>query len=428
MRLLEVTDVDFGNTDDVLEAHGLDTPAPRQSTGFFGFDLRGWALGRESPAESVALRQEGGELRAIAVAGERPDVAEQFPQSTWSGTSGYFTPVGALRLAPSFELEVGVRLVDGTGARLGTISGRRPVLDTAFEPSIEPICLTALGRTGSTAVARLLSAHPLIAAYRPFEYEPRIVTYWIDLLKDLSEPASFRRQIAPNGPLADNWWVGAREPFPRRLVDEDVQGWIGGENVEELARFCQARIDGLYRRIAERFDRPGAAYFVEKLGPDTGALVHELYPHAREVFLVRDFRDVVASILAFNEKRGFQGFSRSGASSDSEYVSYWMSDSAGSFLRAWRARASCAYLMRYEDLVRQPRETLVGLLDHLVLDAPAATVDAMLGTLDEPASETHRTTGAEESIGRWRRDLPDDVKEACERAFGEALQQFGYTD
>ena len=40
----------------------------------------------------------------------------------------------------------------------------------------------------------------------------------------------------------------------------------------------------------------------------SAALTAELYPDAREVFLVRDFRDMVASIFAFNRKRGVRGF------------------------------------------------------------------------------------------------------------------------
>jgi hypothetical protein len=426
MSLLEVAEVNLANVGDALVAHGLDTPAPGQRIAFFGIDVRGWAIGRGSPAEAISMRDAGRELRRVPVSGPRDDVAEQFPDIAAAPTSGYFAPVGGLRLAPEFELELVLRLADGTDTRLAVISGRRATLRTGFEPSIQPIGLTALGRTGSTAVTRLLSAHPAIAAYRPFEYEPRVVTYWIDVLQGLAEPAAFRRQIAPNGPLGENWWIGAREPFPRRLVDEDVQGWLGGDSIEALAHFCQDRIDGLYRRVAERFERPGATYFVEKLGPDTGALMRELYPGARELFLVRDFRDVVASIFAFNEKRGFQGFSRDRASSDAEYVSDWISESVGSFLRAWRARSDGAHLIRYEELVRRPREVLAGVLEFLELDAPRDTIDAMVASLDEPASDVHRTTAAEDSIGRWERDLPDDVKEACRQALGHALDQFGY--
>jgi hypothetical protein len=82
--------------------------------------------------------------------------------------------------------------------------------------------------------------------------------------------------------------------------------------------------------------------------------------------------------------------------------------------------------VRYEDLVRDPRATLSGVLDYLELDAPATTIDAMLQTLDKPESDIHRTTEAEASIGRWQRDLAGDVREACERSLGEALGEFGY--
>jgi hypothetical protein len=426
MSFLDVVEVAPSETGELLVAHGLDRPSAGQRSEFFGFDVRGWAVGRRSSAETLVLRHAGCELRTVPVAGERPDVAEQYPDSAWAHTSGFFVPVGGLKLEPSFAVDLSVRLTDGTEATLAAVTGRRTLLRTAFEPSIEPICLTALGRTGSTALMHLLSSHPMIAAYRPFEYEPRIVTYWIDALKELAEPAAFRRQIAPNGPLTGNWWVGGREPFPRRLMDEDLQGWLGGEGIEALARFCQTRIDGIYGRIAERFERPGATYFVEKTGAETGALVRELYPRAREVFLVRDFRDVVASIFAFNEKRGIQGFNRAGAVSDAAYVSDAVSDSVASFLRAWRTRSEGAHLIRYEDLVRRPREMVAETLDYLELDTPPATIDAMLESLDEPASDVHRTTAAEESIGRWRRDLPDDVREACRSALGGALAEFGY--
>ena len=49
----------------------------------------------------------------------------------------------------------------------------------------------------------------------------------------------------------------------------------------------------------------------------------ELYPDSREVFLVRDFRDMVSSILAFNAKRGARGFGRAAAETDAGYVTAW---------------------------------------------------------------------------------------------------------
>lgn len=426
MTPVEIREVVLEHGGDGLIACDIDTPKPGQESVFYGFDLRGWAIGRRGPARSVTVRNGPVELRDVPVDIERPDLAQVHPDQEWSRRSGFFLPIGALRLEPEFELDLRVTLADGAHAPLGTIRGRRTRLTSSFEPRVEPIALTALGRTGSTAVTRLLASHPEVVAYRPFEYEPRVLSYWLDVLQDLSEPASFRRQVTPLGPLEGGWWLGARPPYPRRTVDEEIQSLLGAEGIDELMFFCQQRVDRFYGRVADLAGRPDATRFVEKLGPERGGLVPELYPQGREVFLVRDFRDVVASIFAFNEQRGFQGFSRAGAASDVEYVSGWISESVASFLRAWRARSSNAYLMRYEDLVRRPREALAGALEYLELDSSAASLDAMLESLDEPASEGHRTTAAADSIGRWHRDLDDDVKEACRRSLGEALEQFGY--
>jgi hypothetical protein len=425
MSRLQVAEVALGASTDLL-AHGLDTPKAGFQAGFFGLDIRGWAVGRRSPAQLVSVRHAGGDLGEVDVDGERPDVAERHPELAWSQASGFFLPVGGLRLDREFELDVHVRLEDGAVIQLARIAGHRSPLQTGHEGPLQPIGLTALGRTGSTAVTRLLAAHPQIAAYRPFEYEPRVVTYWIDLLEDLAEPAAFRRQITPNGPLEDHWWAGSRPPFPRRIVDEEVQSWLGGDSIEELAAFCQTRIDCFYDRAAQLLGRAGAKYFVEKLGPRTGGMLRELYPDAREIFLVRDFRDMLASVFAFNAKRGFQGFGRDRSANDVDYVTERMAKSVALFAQAWRTRSAGAHLLRYEDLVQRPRETVLSALGHLDLDATPATVDAMLESLGEPASDVHRTTSAEDSIGRWRSDLSTEVREAAADALGPALRQFGY--
>jgi Sulfotransferase family len=429
MTVVEIVEVTLDSSDEALVACGLDTPAAGHTSSFYGFDLRGWAVGRNAPATSMIARHAGGELGRVPIDIARPDVAEQYPTLEGAGSSGFFLPVGALKLDMEFEIEFDAALEDGTRAPLGRIAGRRARLATSFEPGIEPIALTALGRTGSTAVARLLASHPEVVAYRPFEYEPRVVTYWLDVIRDLSEPAAFRRQVAPQGPLDDSWWIGKRPPFPRRLMDDEIQSLLGGENIDELALFCQRRIERFYRRVAALAGRDDATRFVEKLGPRTGALLRELYTGAREIVLVRDFRDMVASIFAFNRKRGFAGFGRGRAASDAEYVTAHIASSVEKFAEAWRTRSQGAHLLRYEDLVLRPRESVVSMLDYLELDAGPTAIEPMLASLRSPESELHRTISApERSIGRWRHDLSPEVQEACADALGPALRAFGYED
>jgi hypothetical protein len=429
MSAVEIGEVMLEPASEALVASGLDTPSPGHESTFYGFDLRGWVIGREAPAELVIARHASGELRRVPIDIARPDVAERHADPEWADRSGFFLPVGALRLDTEFEIRVGVALRDGTRAPMGRITGRRARLATSFEPRIEPIGLTALGRTGSTAVTRLIATHPEVVAYRPFEYEPRVVTYWLDVIQDLSEPGAFRRQVAPLGPLDEGWWIGARPPFPRRLVDDEIQSLLGGEGIDDLAAFCQRRIERFYGRVADLAGRPGATRFVEKLGPRTGALLSELYPRAREVVLVRDFRDMVASIFAFNRKRGYAGFGRSRAESDVEYVATEVAESVETLVGAWRARSPDSHLLRYEDLVLRTPETVRRLLDYLELEAGRETLEAMLASLEAPESEGHRTAAApEHSIGRWRQELSVEVKEACAATLGPALREFGYEE
>ena len=197
-----------------------------------------------------------------------------------------------------------------------------------------------------------------------------------------------------------------------------------------VARHAQERIEGLYAQVAAAQSRPDASWFVEKYRVDeVPALVLELYPAAREVILVRDFRDMVASMFSYNEKRGRAGFRRGEAATDSDYVLTMVGPEADALAEIWRRRGRQAHLLRYEDLVRRPEETVHALLAHVGLDTSDAVLAPMLASLEnrDSGSEGHRTVAdAAESIGRWRRDLSREVVEACETALGPSLEAFGY--
>jgi Sulfotransferase family len=287
--------------------------------------------------------------------------------------------------------------------------------------------VTSMGRTGSTMLVRLLGEHPDVVSVPPFEYEPKVATYWAEILLELTDPAGYRRQIAPGRNLEDRWWLGESIPLPRPLKSEAISGWLDSDALDELASFCLGRVDALYGRIAEHDGKAGASLFAEKYwgATATPALVRELYPDHREVFIVRDFRDMLASMHAFDEKSGFVRFGRQFADSDAQHV-HELGRRAARLLAAFEAQPAAA-LVRYEDLVRDPDSTLAGLLQRLELDGDPATIAAMRDGLERSDVAHHVTTDdPEESIGRWRRDLPPELQEASLEAFGPALEGFGY--
>jgi Sulfotransferase family len=424
-----ISDITIHETpEEELWGFHLDAPAPGAVSETYALDVRGWALGRRVPVTSVELVSRDRLLWRVRTTIERPELSETYPQAQGAGSAGFFAVVNSLNLSPQFEVLIRARLEDKSRVKLATVRGQRERLDSGFEPRIAPLMVTTLGRTGSTILMKVLATHPEVVAYRPFEHEPRVATYWLGVLSSLTDPVSYRRQINPAGTIDGTWWIGTEQPLPRRLKDPGLTRWLGEVSVREIAAFCQARIEGLYETVAAEQGTATPALFAEKFRPDgIPELMWELYPRLREVVLVRDFRDMVASMFAYNAKRGREGFRRDSAATDAEYVVDQIKSSVRGLATAWEARSERAHLIRYEDLVLDPEPTVAALLRYLELDdSPASEMVATLFARG-PETEWHRTTAdPAASIGRWRRDLTPEARQACEQALASELQIFGY--
>jgi hypothetical protein len=428
----EIISVDLlDHEPDALWGFGLDAPAAGRKYDTYSFDVLGWALGRRAPVRGLRLFDGDRLLWRVPPDVERPAVIEAHPEAAGQPRPGFFAVVNSLNLDRDFQVRAEVRLTDDTVVGLADIRGRRDALTSDFDPALDPVMVTTLGRTGSTILMKVLDTHPEVVAYRPFEHEPRVATYWMGVLRSLGDPASYRRQINPTGTLDGTWWTGTDLPLPRRVKDDALTRLMGVTAVRELAGFCQQRIDGLYSEVAADGGRSAPRFFAEKFRPDRiPELMWELYPQAREVILVRDFRDMVASMFAYNAKRGVEGFRRSEYADDADYVVQQIAGGVKGLAATWAARRDRAHLIRYEDLVLQPEPAVAALLSYLGLDHEGPAADAMVKSLTAREAETegHRTTpDPRASIGRWRQDLTPAVRRACEQALAHELETFGYS-
>jgi len=279
---------------------------------------------------------------------------------------------------------------------------------------------------------RLLAEYPQIVAYKHHPYELRITKYWMHMLKVLAEPANHHQSANFNNFHANEWYVGHNPFNTRPVIDRPEIGyWFGHTHVEQLVGFCQQSIEDFYHQVANTQHEIKPMYFAEKHVPDhIPWLIWQLYPHAREVFLVRDFRDMLCSMLAFNARRGYMAFGRDRVESDEEHVRLLQSHVV-SLLKAWQRRSTQAHLLHYEDLIIRPVETLSDLLEYLNLDATSSTIEEMIqrASKDTPTQHLHRTSPSPEtSIGRWRQDLDHSLQVACQEAFGDVLKEFGYKE
>jgi len=435
VEIVEVSTVPTGLSALLWGSH-IGLPANGSLSDIYAIIVGGWALGRSSPVVAVELVSEKDVLRRIPINVQRPDIAARYPSLPEAENSGFRGTVNALGLTPEgFELSVEAILQDEKRVQIGVIRGRRRSLRSGFRPKLQPLILTNLGRSGSTWLTQLLGQHPQIITYQPFRYEPRVASYWMEILRTLSEPASYLQSVLVTKVYDEYWWIGNQEsPSLTSLeYDQVMQRWLGRDSVEELVGFCQSRIEEFYKLASAIQDKTETVYFAERFYGTSRfgtRIMRELYTRAREIFLIRDPRDMLCSMLAFSNKTQIMMFGREQARDDHDFV-HQVGSSVRGLLQNWQDRSDKAYLLRYEDLIQRSEETLESVLYYLDLDSDSLTVRQMLEQATETSPEAqlqHKTSGEPiTSIGRWRRDLDPSMQAACQEAFADVLEEFGYT-
>ena len=400
---------------------------PRSSTTADGetLEIGGWVVAKGQRAGSVEVLHGDRVLRSAPVELPRADVEQAFPDDPAAARSGFRTTVGMLGLPRDFELLIRVSLEGGGCVPLASIRGRRDGIETGYQPRLAPVMLTALGRSGTTLAMHALAAAPEVVVDGDYPYERGFGRYWLHAAKVLSDPAD------PNSSAVEDFQRDLTQlpgnPFTKGTIDPEAAGWIAADQPRLIGELAQRAIDGYYGTLARGTSKRSATHFAEKFPPtDAQPVAAELYGATREIFLVRDFRDVLCSIRAFNEQRGFQAFGRGESSDELDYVKR-LSGSATRLTESWRRREGEALLVRYEDLVADANGTLGRVGAYLGL--PASSIDAMVEATADRSDKlsAHRTTASSSaSIARWRTDLPPELIEACEQALGSSLAAFGY--
>jgi hypothetical protein len=247
--------------------------------------------------------------------------------------------------------------------------------------------IVACPHSGTTVLRRIVDAHPRIAI------TPE--THWI------SEVVRQGRGIDVAGRLSP----GLREVLEAHPTFAGLG--IGRDEVERLTRGRPSYA----AFVAALFDAYGAARGKSIVGDSTPAylqeigLLHDLFPHARFVHLVRDGRDVCLSALE----------SEAGAAQSTvTTVALWWRG------RVLEGRATGARLgpelyveLRYEALVADPQRECRRLCDFL-------------GVAFDRAMLPERRRRFERGQRNWTTEMAREQVEEFEAAAGDALEAFGY--
>jgi len=409
----------------------LERPVAGEPAPGFCVPLSGWAIAPDGAHVAIDVSHGRQVLRRLARSIERADIAEAFPDVPGAARAGFSLLLDVLKLPPAFDLRVSGIVGEADPTPIARVRGIRQ----AFEPlpidGPAPLTVTTLGRTGSTLMMTLLSVHPAIAAYNPIGYDARPFAYELEAALAMASPAS-RMRLLDSAGQGEGWWLGRETVSVEALqrLEAPLRELLLGAPVEQQLREAVERAAAFARELSAAQERPDVRYAAEKSGPaHLPRLLRELCADGREIFLVRDFRDVLASMLAFNAKRGFAAFGREQVDDDEQFVRR-LAGHVAALAAGWRERRDGALLVRYEELVADPAATLARILDYLELESSASEVAELVEraqALTERTRLQHRTVQeTTASTGRWQSDLPEQLQELALELFAEPLEELGY--
>ncbi|HET9733594.1 MAG TPA: sulfotransferase [Acidimicrobiales bacterium] len=261
-----------------------------------------------------------------------------------------------------------------------------------------PVFVVGAPRSGTTWIQNMLGSHPSICA------PPEIGlfhTYLSPLDSRWSHETAAQRR--PNARRRGLPAVLARQEF----VDLLRQVAVG---VYESARRC----------------KPAASVLIDKEPTNTPhmQLIAEIFPEARFVHLLRDGRDVAASLVAAHE-----GWAHDWAPGNVADAARCWKDHVG-WARDGRRTGLPFLEVRYEDLLASPVESLLALFDFLGVDGDAEVATAMI---EEHAFARDKERGTEPpgfhrsgTVGSWVDHWTAFQRASFDRTAGRLLLEVGY--
>jgi Sulfotransferase domain len=278
-----------------------------------------------------------------------------------------------------------------------------------INPVLPPVLVRMLeGRVGSTAMMELLGSSPDIAFERVYPYEHSYLTYLVRLLRQATVRTKARWTM--NDLLYGDLSTAGPFPFLPNALD------LSSFSCNGLSALWEIVSDSIQDAAAQ----PPKLYAEKYWGQVVPVIEAGLCPMV--IDLVRDPRDMVVSIRAFNEQRSLEMFGRSNAPDDTSHLQ----------------RMTIAMGFRLNEMAKAlpvPRMTVR--YEDLIADTPdvACRLSSFLGVqLDPRATRSRRaevkrhvtSSSPAASVGRWQSELcPSDVA-LIERRLSKHMVKFGY--
>lgn len=200
-------------------------------------------------------------------------------------------------------------------------------------------------------------------------------------------------------------------------------GFIAPQERDHVQAVTRGAVDDLARRYAGVDACEDALYFGDKLiSLDDFAFTREIWPDAHYLWIVRDFRDVlISSVASTMLGHGHAMASDAPVEDRWNWIARWI-DHIGSIAEG----DDHFQLVRYENLIQDPRGVLGPVLERLGLDVDDGLASFLDGGSGELFSVHGTTSSPTESIARWKRDLPAEHLQVANQILGSHLEAHGY--
>jgi hypothetical protein len=248
----------------------------------------------------------------------------------------------------------------------------------------------------------------------------------------MSSPANITSQTRDGFEASDPERLGYN-PYRSRMWEkvagaDSAMRWQEQSLPSACIDFCKRQVDEFVDHCAE--GRAGRPRFIAQkmLISPVRYFVRNIYADCREIILVRDFRDVWLSARSFNRKRGVLSFSRDKFADDLAWLR-GMAFTARQIRLAHANSGPRAQLVKYEDLIADPRQTLEGILRALGVDSSPDRVSAIFDDAarrENGKTLSHRTSLTHSASGRWQNEMTPEERTVAADALGAELRYFGY--
>jgi hypothetical protein len=291
-------------------------------------------------------------------------------------------------------------------------AGPPPASETASQGN-PYLFIVGAARSGTTLVQRLLDAHPMLAVVNE--------TYWVP--RKFRERTGLTRDGLVTRALIDQ--LMASPKFNRMgLSLDDLTRLMPSDDAITYARYVSSLFDLFATRHGKSLAGDKTPGYVRRM-----AQLHELFPCARFVHIIRDPRDLCLSMLEWSSGENTAGqFGTWAEDPVTSTALYWrMSVGLGRQLGA-QLGEDIYHEVRYEDLVTSPERAITGLCAFLGLPyEPRMTRYHEGKTRTKPGrSSKAQWLPVTPGLRSWTNQLAVDAIERIETVTGDLMAEVGY--